>query len=290
VRGAAFASDAIALGKRTRLLAGLRFDAIGDSLENGDGPTLTAWSPRVGLTVLAGPDVSPATIYVQVSRAFKAPTLDQLFDPRPYPDFTGGTFSISNPDLRPQRATNVEAGASGGQTIRWNAAAYWMAVEDEIDFDVNTFSYGNIGDSRHTGVELGAQLEDRVIRPYVSYSWSRVTAKGDDFQLKNIPAHSFVAGAAVSLPKAVAVTGIYRRLWGGYLDDESTFPLDGRSTIDARVRVPFGRIAAVVDMWNLTGNRYEEYGFVLSDFTGQPTGYAYPGAGRAVRVGIDFTF
>jgi hypothetical protein len=296
LRSAAFASDAVGLGSRARLVLGVRFDVIGDSLDRqtaaGDHEDgiVAAWSPRAGLTVLVGPSASPATLFVQASRAFKAPTLDQLFDPRPYPDFTGGTFSISNPNLRPQRATNFEVGGSGGQTIRWNAAAYWTKVDDEIDFDVRTFSYGNIGTSHHKGVELGVQATNPIVRPSLNYAWTDVSAAGNDHQLKNIPKHSLSAAATFSLPRAIAVTAVFRRLWGGFLDDENAFPLDGQATLDARVRLPFGRVAALVDVWNATGNRYMEYGFVLSDFFGEPTGYAYPGADRALRIGIDFTF
>jgi len=58
----------------------------------------------VGATVQLGSLQAPVSVFLQVSRAFKAPTVDQLADARPFPDFAGGTFVISNPLLAPQRA------------------------------------------------------------------------------------------------------------------------------------------------------------------------------------------
>ena len=46
-------------------------------------------------------------VYATVSRSFKAPTLDQLYDlrnvPVPFPPFK---IHTSNPDLRPQHGVN----------------------------------------------------------------------------------------------------------------------------------------------------------------------------------------
>ena len=128
---------------------------------------LRAWTPRVGATLQLN-DARTLALFGQVARAFKTPTLDQLFDPRPYPDFRGGTFTISNPRLVPQRATNVEAGILGGGPIRWSAIAYRANVDNEIDFDVRTFSYANIGESRHTGVELDAEAAWGRLTPSMS--------------------------------------------------------------------------------------------------------------------------
>jgi outer membrane cobalamin receptor len=49
--------------------------------------------------------------YMSFSRSFKAPTLDQLFDQRPIPIPTRPfSVTVSNPDLRPQHGSSVEAG------------------------------------------------------------------------------------------------------------------------------------------------------------------------------------
>src|SRR4029077_18660178 len=73
---------------RCRLSAGLRRDDIRDDFSGAAGApsrlhSASAWSPRAGLNVRLGDlaAASPISMFLQVSRAFKAPTLDQLFDP-----------------------------------------------------------------------------------------------------------------------------------------------------------------------------------------------------------------
>src|SRR5258708_17911017 len=95
-----------------RLSAGLRRDDIHD--EHVSTSHRSSWSPRLTATLHLGParDPYPLVVFLQVARAFKAPTLDQLFDPRPFPGPKGTPFTRSNPSLLPQRARNAEAGRS----------------------------------------------------------------------------------------------------------------------------------------------------------------------------------
>lgn len=279
---------------RVRLSGGIRWDAVRDSgfrpSSDPDVPEQRAWSPRAGV-VYSLRDDGAASLFAQVSKAFKVPTLDQLFDPRPYPDFQGGTFTISNARLMPQRATNVEAGISGnGRRVRWSALAYRMTVDDEIDFDARTFSYANIGHSRHSGVELEAEGRwwERV-RPSATYALTRVLG-AEGRQLKNIPRHVTTAAVTLHLPWAIAAHTRYTRRWGGALDAEGAFPIEGPSMVDTRVRRPMGRHALFVDILNATGSVYEEYGFTLTDFGGEVVPYVYPGAPRAVRAGLTLSF
>jgi hypothetical protein len=82
----------------------------------------------------------------------------------------------------------------------------------------------------------------------------------------------------------------YQRAMGAFLDDDGVFAIDGRSALDIRVRRTVGRHAALVDLLNVTGNVYEEFGFTLTDFEGQTVPYAYPGAPRAVRAGLTLSY
>ena len=292
VRTGIFVSSAWKAASRLRLTGAVRWDRVADDFGTG-GPgsaSHEAWSPRAGATLLLDEGGS-ASLFAQVSRAFKAPTVDQLFDPRPYPDFRGGTFSISNSRLVPQRATNLEAGVSGGSRIRWRGLAYRMAVDDEIDFDIRTFSYANIGRSQHSGLELEADGTFwKRVHPAATYALTRVTLPGRSEQLKNVPRHVFTASGGIDLPLGLATHLRYRRTSGAFLDDEHGYPIDGPDTLDLRLRRSLGRQMIFVDVLNLTDSRYQEYGFTLSDFAGGVTPYAYPGAPRAVRVGVIASF
>ncbi len=292
MRTGAFMSSAWDPASRLRLSASLRWDRIADDFGAGSAGSRShkAWSPRVGATLLLNENDS-VSLFAQASRAFKAPTLDQLFDPRPFPDFMGGTFTISNPRLVPQHATNVEVGVSGGSRLRLSALVYRMEVDDEIDFDVRTFSYANIGRSHHMGVELEAGgVSWKGIQPSMTYALVRVTDPDGDRQLKNVPRHVITASAGFDLPWGLAPLVRYRRTLGAYLDDENVYSIDGPSTLEMRVRRHFGRHLVFLDVLNLTDDRYQEYGFTLADFSGRAVPYAYPGAPRAVRAGVIASF
>jgi outer membrane cobalamin receptor len=185
----------------------------------------------------------------------------------------------------------VEAGIQGGSRVRWSALAYRMRVDDEIDFDLRTFSYANIGQSRHAGIEIegGGALWPRV-QPSVTYAFTRVTDNNGGLQLKNIPRHVFSAGIHVDLPWKVAMSARYRYTAGAFFDDEDVYQIQGPSTLDVRVRHPLGRHAVFVDAVNLGNHHYQEYGFTLADFKGRRVPYAYPGAPRGIRVGINAAF
>ena len=285
---AGFVSGAWQPASRVRVSGAVRHDRlvdkdalVGTRLRND------AWSPRVGATVLAGGSV---VVFGQVSRAFKAATLDQLLDPRLYPDFRGGGFTISNPGLSPQRATNVEVGVRGGTTIRWDAVFYRMPVRNEIDFDARTFSYANIGRSLHRGLELSASARASLVRPSISYSWSRVTPDGDTHQLKNVPQHTLSAAATLVLPRSLTADARVRQSWQTYLDDDQRFALDTGRAIDVRVRRDSRRWAVFADVLNLFDDGAEEFGFPLTGLRGEQVPYVYRGAPRLTRVGMTLSF
>lgn len=282
---------------RLRLTAGARWDSIRDDFGRAGGASSReAWSPRAGASVRVGPlDRTPVSLFVQASRAFKAPTLDQLFDPRPFSDFSGGTFRISNPRLLPQRASTVEAGVSrrDGRSS-FELVLYSTDVDDEIDFDVARFRYANIGRTRHRGVEASASvLEKGFVSPFFSYSWNRTEPLGGENrgrQLKNVPEHVFRPGLSVALPAEIRIEALSTILAGRFVDDGNRIPLDDAAVFDVRVEKRFRNVRARLDLLNLTDRDWEELGLALSDFSGAVVPYYYPAAGFAARAGIDWTF
>ena len=294
-RAGLFASADWRAAARLRLTAGLRWDVIRD--DSGGGVAWNrAWSPRVGAALRLGARTgAPVSAFVQLSRAFKAATLDQLLDPRPFPDFRGGTFLVSNPGLTPQRASTVEAGLSQKRARgRWEVVAYRTAVADEIDFDPATFQYRNIGRSRHYGLEASVRLLDgAALSPHAAYAWTRVGARDEDRrgrQLKNIPEHRLRAGLDARLPGGLRAA--LRLAWsvGRWLDDANAFPLAAERVLDLRAWRTFGRLRVRLDALNLTDRRWEPLGVTVPDFTAGVSPYYWPAPGRAVRAGLDWTF
>jgi outer membrane receptor protein involved in Fe transport len=281
---------------RLRLTAGARWDSIADRFGSAGDTSRNAWSPRVGLTVRLGClDANPVSVFAQASRAFKAPTIDQLFDPRPFPDFAGGTFEISNPRLRPQRAKTVEAGVSR-RTARSSleVVVYRTEVDDEIDFDTATFRYANIGRTRHEGIEASVQLfASGPVSPFVSWSWNRTEPREGENrgrQLKNVPEHLVRPGITIALPGEMRLEAVGTILTGRHLDDAHRFPLDDAATVDVRMQKRFGRFSARADLLNLTNARWEEVGLALPDFEGDLAPYYFPAAGFAARLGMEWRF
>src|SRR6185503_5344157 len=103
---------------------------------------------------------------------------------------------------------------------------------------------------------------------------------------KNVPRQTFVLAATVALPWNLGAYARFRRASGAYFDDANSLPVRGPATLDVRIRRMFGRQTLFADAVNLAKNRYEEYGFTLSDFVGRVVPYAYPGAPRAFRIGM----
>lgn len=288
-----FVTGGWTLGERYRVSAGLRRDSIRDDFASPTTTTSSAWSPRLGVNVHLGPAQSPLSLFVQASSAFKAPTLDQLFDARPYPDGAGGTFTISNPDLRPQRARNLEAGLSR-TTARsdWSVVGYRMNVRDEIDFDPQTFTYRNIGTSVHHGVEASAEMaKDARISPRLTYAWTRVADSATpDLQLKDIPEHTAQLLLHGRISPRTSADVVYRWRSSLTLDDEATLHAPAVSRVDLRLAHDVRSLRLQADVLNALDAHYNELGYVLFDFTGQPTALEFPAPGRAFRLGITWKF
>ncbi len=294
-RLAGFLAHAWQLSPRLRLATGLRWDSIRDRQRGGETVEHDALSPRIGLTVDLGRDpAAPGSLvgFVQVSRAFKAATVDQLFDPRPFPDFTGGSFVISNPDIEPQRARSIEAGLRGTTAAhRFELVAYRTAVEDEIDFDPATFRYGNLEGSLHQGVEAAASLfAGSPVRPRLAYTWTQAGQRSGPArgrQLKNIPRHVLRAGAGLDLPGGVGaeISGSwYADRW---LDDANLLPLSDALVWDLRLARTLGRSRLRLDLLNLTNERYAPLGYALPDATGANVPFYFPAPGFAARAGVE---
>ena len=288
-RAGLFLAGAWNVCSRCRLSAGIRRDDIRDDFSGADHDA-SAWSPRAGLTVQLG----DAPVFVQLARAFKAPTLDQLFDPRPYPDGMGGTFTISNPALRPQRARNLEAGmVRSSARTDLSVVAYRMRVTDEIDFDPQTFTYRNIGSSEHYGLETSlAFAKTSWLSPRVTYAWTRVSdSTTPGIQLKNIPEHVAQLLLHARLPRAMTADVVYRWTHGMNLDDAGLFPMPGVSRVDLRLARELDRLRLHLDVLNAFDAHYNELGYVLFDFvSGQQAALEFPAPGRTLRAGATWRF
>lgn len=303
--GAVYAEYTRRAGKALRLSLGGRFDELHDSFEpkvpsggSRQAANHSAFSPKAGINFEAfSLPSSSANLYLVVSRSFKAPTLDQLYDQRnipvPFPPFE---IRTSNPELKPQHGTSVESGAYQSaqlrQDLRLDLSFSWyrMDMRDELDFDLASFRYVNIGESRHAGVEVGLQLEGSRVSGFSNYTLQDARSRGfgsTGLRLKAIPRHTLSGGLSVQpLPRRELLRASLNltRLAGMFLDDANTRVLPSYTRVDGVVELRLRGIGVLVEGRNLFGAKYSSSGFLDPAGTGEANWY--PGAGRVVQIGV----
>jgi iron complex outermembrane receptor protein len=279
---------------RLSLDASLRGDRLRDRSALAGAAEREAWSPRLAVVwAAAGDSAQGVDFFAEAGRSFKAPTLDQLDDPRPFfgPD---GPLTLSNPGLEPQRTRGAEIGVRGrGARGDWRLVGYRLDVENEIDFDPATFRYANIGRSRHEGIEASGRWDaGRYGQLRATYARSLAEARSAEptGQLKNIPRDVVrlvwsgrIAGCELSA----------RQTWqmGRYADDREQVPLDDVKRTDLRLARDFGSIRLRVDVLNAFDDDALELGYLLPTLDGSPDVlHGFAPAPRAFRVGIEKTW
>lgn len=286
-----------------RVSLGARVDRIADEFEPSDASAGTerrtnkAVSPRIAVNFALPATTRTATnVFVSTGRAFKSPTLDQLFDDRRIPiPVAPFSATVSNPDLVPQHGTNIEGGVYQtwllGQRSRldWSAALYQEKMRDELDFDVNTFRYVNIGRSVHRGGELGLTWEVPAHWfAFGNFTQQQVRAVNGPFdgkQLKAIPRRIASAGVNATFWRGFTAGVVASSLGGAFVDDENLVALPGYTRFDSRVGIPVGRARVTIDLLNALDHRYDATAF--PDPAGSGAIYRYPAAGRVLILGLE---
>ena len=140
---------------------GLRWDRFRtEPLDSGFEPRSgNALSPKLALSWRPAPDTQ---IFANVSRSFRAPSLTERYPSGVHfavpgfplgpggPVFSGVNQFRPNPDLEPERATQVELGVrreqrdvlSAGDRLMWSANAYYADVRNYIDSRVTFIDFG----------------------------------------------------------------------------------------------------------------------------------------------------
>jgi len=148
---AAFAEATVRVTDRLEIVPGLRYDnyrrdpdaADLDDVEEG------FFSPRLGISFRPNENWQ---VYGNVARAFRAPSLTELFVDGvhfatpgfplgPGATFTGINNFVPNPDLEPEKSTQIELGARyaatgvfrAGDVLSGSVNAYYADVEDFIN-------------------------------------------------------------------------------------------------------------------------------------------------------------
>jgi len=235
---------------------------------DADPRTLSAVSPFLALSATAG----RATFFASGSGAFHAPTLNQLYDRRPFatglPAPLPPFITISNPELDPQRSSGYELGArwDGENGAHGSLTFYDVFVEDEIDFDLGTFSYNNLDKSRHTGLQAAAQypLPGRLTA-IANGTLSPTTLREgplDGNQINAVPKGSAVGRLQWAGPSWIGLDAGVRWVAKQFLDKENQHPLGEYTTVDVGATFRASRARVNVRVLNLLDREYSDTGFM----------------------------
>jgi outer membrane cobalamin receptor len=285
---------------RLRASIGARFDRVITNARHGifdEDARFDVLSARVGLNYAyrEGADAG-GNAYLVASRGVKTPTLDQLYDSRRTPVGDDAFITISNPSLEPQLAHEIEAGLfqripMGRSSLEVSLSAYLRDLQDEIDFDLATFRYGNIKRSRHEALEvqtLAHLWRDTELRNAVTFGravFRREPYQGN--QLKNLPRFSTQTALSVPVLPNVMLTFAHSATSRSWLDDENTAQVLGVHLFDAGLRLIGGPFEGSIRIENLADKRGAGFGFLLFDpGSMQNVPMLYPVGGRTIRVAL----
>jgi len=292
-----------------RFTLGGRYDWISDkyeilppSIKENLSIIHEAFSPKLGINYNYLKNSShKGNFYLNVSRSFKAPTLDQLYDQRTIPTlFPPFSITLSNAILKPQRGSGGELGIYHTVNLQENRmlaefsmAVYSIDMEDEIDFDLQQFKYVNIGKSRHRGIEFGLRFQWlKGISTFINYTNQEATSQYADLKgkyLKAVPRHVIAGGLTATLFAGLAAGMTVRTHNVIYLDDQNTILLPNYTVADLKLSycIPIESITSqiFIEILNVFDKKYNTTGFL--DPAGTPgLVYYFPAAERNFRVGL----
>ena len=159
---------------KLRDLSGQNPDLDGDH-------TFQRFSPAVGMTVRARPDL---TLFGSYSEGFRAPTAAELACADPNAPCNLPNAFIADPPLDPVVAKTYEFGARGklplGDALQWSLAFFRTDVSDDILFTQTEATgagfFQNVAKTRRQGVEVGLQGSAwKRLKYYLSYAFVDAT-------------------------------------------------------------------------------------------------------------------
>jgi outer membrane receptor protein involved in Fe transport len=224
-----------------------------------------AFDPRM---VLSYAPNSRWTYSVSAARAFRAPTLNEL-----YRAFRVGNVStLANPSLRDERSTIVQASVlySPHALTSLRATGFWNQIHDPVSSvtlsTTPTFitrERENLGSLRAAGMEAAASLRIRSVQLDAAYQYSHSTVTSFAAEPKlvglwipEVPRHSSMLRATYVLQSWTAVLDC--RYFGRQFDDDlNQFPLTGAFVANAALTrtLPRGFVAYIAAD-NLFDRRY----------------------------------
>ncbi len=307
------------LGENWHLNAGVRYDKFEVDYDNNlaslssgshqrpssQSLSYQAFSPKLGLVWQYHADHNA---YINARRAFRAPTIGQLFRP--------GSSSESV-ELEPVRSDSVELGLRGRWAKTWSyeLALYDMQIEDDIVSYINGFTRisTNAGETSHRGIELtlAGKLTDELSlalavsktqQEYRDFSYIyqcfSPACGGFTIETRNFSG-SDVGKAPETMgsltlgyqPRALAKLSLeveWEHMGGYYTDETNSAEYDGHNLFNLRANYQLSNRWAIYGrVMNLTDRRYSTY---TSNQVGNSNIGYRPGLPRSLYLGVRGAF
>jgi vitamin B12 transporter len=266
----AFAEALIERGANFTCELGGRLDRVDGAGARGGR---TRASPRLGLSYR--PSGGATRLHASAGTAFKLPSFFALASPRAL----GG-----NPGLRPETGAGGDAGLDhrfAAARLDLEANVFYNRFRDLIDFDFQRFLHVNRSSVAARGAELAlAWRPAERLSAALDATWQEVTDLATHAPLRHRP--RWVGGGHLDWqPTAALRLRLDSQGTSRSLDQQ--LPVPSRDSVAGYQVIGAGGSWQLAERWqlrgridNLAGRRYQ----VLIGF---------PGAGRAVRLGLHYT-
>lgn len=229
----------------------------------------TAFSPRLSaLRQLT----STLSVYAAGNRAFRAPTLNELY--RPFR--VGNVLTLANNGLGAERLTGAEAGMAWtphGRRLRVRTSFFWSKINQPIANvtlestpSLITDQRQNLGSTRSEGIEIEAESEitpSFTLSGGYQYADARVLSFPADTALVGlfvplIPRNALTFQASYTKPSLFTLALQGRYVGVEYDDTLNQYPLSPAFTLDLLTSHSFkNRVEVYGALENLTDQRYE---------------------------------
>jgi len=283
--------------------AGEFLDVDGDGFDDLDGNhDYSRFNPAVGVTYQFQPQLNG---YLGYSEASRTPTPVELACASPTAPCTLPNTFVADPPLQQVVARTYETGLRGRlrDDVQWNVGAFYTTNSNDIIFQAtggitgNQGFFANVGNTRRTGIELGASGEWEQLLWFMNYSLVHATfadpfvssspahpdavdLNGDgearELQVRSgdripgIPEHSVKLGADYPLTQALSVGADVVFNSGQYLRGDEANQLNQTSAFAVvNVRADYtlnDRVMLFATIQNLFDTDYKTFG-VLADPT-----------------------
>ena len=228
-----------------------------------------AFGEHVTLGADAALRLGATTLRASYGEGFKAPTLFQLF----------GAFGT--PTLQPETARSFDLGVEQrlGAAVMARATYFNRRTRNQIDFDLNSFTYANLARTAAEGVEL--ELSARPLDGLtLTANYTHLDARNrsgdanEGNELARRPRHSGSLNADYRFGFGLSVGGTLLAVGRSFDNAGNSVRLDGYTLLGLRAELPVGeRFSLYGRVENLTDEAYQ-------------TAAGYGASGRAAFGGV----